>query len=187
VPLVTVVEFSEFECELCRQGADALRSALQRHRNEVRAVWKNYPLPQHRLARRAAGFALEARRLGGDSAFFAAADALFVPGTKLDDAGLERAAERAGLEVGALVAAARTTAHDPAIDADLALARRLGVSGAPTYFVNGRKIPGALTFAELEALLREELALARRVKAQGAGSVADLACGQRPSPAVAEP
>jgi len=179
-PLVTVVEFSEFECELCRKGSEALRGALLRHGGEIRATWKNFPLPQHALARRAAAFALEARRIGGDRAFFAAADALFAPGTKLDDPGLERAAARAGLDVTALAAAARTTDHDAAIDADLALGRRFGVTGAPTYFVNGRKVPGALSPPELEALLREELALARRVRANGAGSVLDLACGERP-------
>jgi len=179
-PLVTVVEFSEFECELCRKGSEVLRGALLRHAGEVRAAWKNFPLPQHALARRAAGFALAARKQGGDPAFFATGDALFVPGTKLDDQGLERAAARTGLDVNVLTASAGTTEHEAAIDADLALGRRFGVTGAPTYFVNGRKVPGALSTPEFEALLREELALARRVKSNGAGSVLDLVCGERP-------
>jgi protein-disulfide isomerase len=179
---VTVVEFSDLECELCRQGAESLRAALARHPNEIRAVWKHFPLPQHDRARYAASFALEARRIGRDSGFFAVIDALLAPGTVLDDRTLSRAAARARLEPDALLAVAGTSRHDAAIEADIAEARALRVTGAPTYFVNGRVVAGALSGAEFEAVLREELALARRVRAQGAGNVGDLACGVRLDP-----
>jgi hypothetical protein len=43
-------------------------------------------------------------------------------------------------------------------------------------------IAGALAAPELEGILREELALARRVRAHGAGNVADLACSERNQP-----
>jgi protein-disulfide isomerase len=179
---VTVVEFSDLECELCRKGAESLRSALARHPSEVRAVWKHFPLPQHDKARYAASFALEARRLGRDTGFFAVIDALLAPGTVLDDPTLSRAATRARLSPEALLAAAGTTAHEAAIDADIAEARALKVTGAPTYFVNGRVVAGALSGPELEAILREEIALARRVRSQGAGNVGELACGERHEP-----
>jgi protein-disulfide isomerase len=179
---VTVVEFSDLECELCRKGAESLRAALARHPSEVRAVWKHFPLPQHDKARYAASFALEARRLGRDPGFFAVIDALLTPGTVLDDPTLSRAAKRARLEPEALFAGAGSTKHDAEIDADIAEARTLKVTGAPTYFVNGRPIAGALSGPELEAILREEIALARRVRSQGAGNVGDLACGERHDP-----
>jgi protein-disulfide isomerase len=179
---VTVVEFSDLECELCRKGAESLRAALARHPAEVRAVWKHFPLPQHDKARHAAGFALEARRLGRDEGFFAVIDRLLVPGTVLDDATLSRAAIGARLQAQALFAGAGSPKHDAAIDADIAEARALKVTGAPTYFVNGRAIAGALSGPELEAILREEITLARRVRSQGAGNVGDLACGERLDP-----
>jgi protein-disulfide isomerase len=109
-------------------------------------------------------------------------DALLAPGTVLDDRTLSRAAARARLEPDALLAVAGTSRHDAAIEADIAEARALRVTGAPTYFVNGRVVAGALSGAEFEAVLREELALARRVRAQGAGNVGDLACGVRLDP-----
>jgi protein-disulfide isomerase len=180
--LVTVVEFSDLECELCRKGAESLRAALARHPSEVRAVWKHFPLPQHEKARYAASFALEARRLGREAGFFAVIDALLSPGTVLDDPTLSRAANRARLTPEALFAGAGSSKHDAAIDADIAEARALKVTGAPTYFVNGRVIAGALSGPELEAILREEIALARRVRSQGVGNVADLACGERQDP-----
>ncbi len=178
-PLVTVVEFTDFECELCRQGAEALRGALRAHPGELGAVLKHFPLPQHRLARYLANAALEARRVGGDKGFWAFADTLLQTGMKPDEAGLERAASRAGLDLDALLGPARDGAHDATVDADAALARKLGVTGAPTYFVNGRKVPGALSPAELETLLKGEIRLARRVRSLGSGAVSLLACGER--------
>jgi protein-disulfide isomerase len=175
-PLVELVEFSDLECELCREGEAAVAKVFRSHAAEMRVVWKNFPLPQHPLAKKAAAFALEARRVGGDAAFFAVTGALLERGAAPDEKGLARAAERAKLDLAALLAAAEGGAHEAQILEDLELARALGLTGAPTYFVNGRKIPGAVSAGELEAIVRTELALARRVRAKGAGSVADLAC-----------
>ncbi len=103
--------------------------------------------------------------------------ALLEPRVLLDDDSLAQALTHAGLDAAALLAASKAGSYDATLDGDIQLAEKLGVSGAPTYFVNGHKVPGALPVAELSALLGREIALARRVRAQGAGNVADLACG----------
>lgn len=177
--LVTVVEFSELECELCRQGDVALAAVRKARPNDVRVVWKNFPLPQHHRARLAAGVAFAARRLGGDAAFWAVMRALLEPGATLDEEGLTRAVARAGLDASKTMSAARAGSSDASIDADVKLAESLGITGAPTYFVNGQRVNGALSEPELRALVDKELALGRRVRAQGAGSVGELACGVR--------
>lgn len=177
--LVTVVEFSDLECELCRQGDAALAAVKKAHPNDVRVVWKNFPLPQHHRARLAANVAFAARRLGGDAAFWAVMHALLDPGVTLDDEGLARAVARAGLDATKILSAAHDGTFDPSIDEDVKLAQGLGISGAPTYFVNGQKVDGALPEPELRALVDRELALGRRVRTQGAGSVSELACGVR--------
>jgi protein-disulfide isomerase len=177
--VVTVVEFSDLECELCRQGDAALGAVLKAHAADVRVVWKNFPLPQHHRARLAAGVALAARRLGGDTAFWAVTHTLLEPRVKLDDDELTRAASRTGLDATTLVSVARGGAYDAEIDRDVKLGESLAVSGAPTYFVNGQRIAGALPEPELRALFERELSLGRRVRAQGGGLVAELACGVR--------
>jgi protein-disulfide isomerase len=177
--LVSVVEFSDLECELCRQGDAALAAVVKAHPGDVKVAWRNFPLPQHHRARLAAGVALSARKLGGDAAFWAVTRALLEPRVTLDDDALARAVGKSGLDAAKILDAARSGANDAVIESDIKLAEELGISGAPTYFVNGQKIPGALPEAELRALVERELALARRVRGQGAGLVADLSCGVR--------
>lgn len=175
-PLVTIVEFSDLECELCRTGELAVARSLAAHAREVRTAWKHFPLPQHRRARTAAGFALEARRTAGDKAFWSVVTALLEPGAAPDEQGLARAAGRARLEAAALLKAGEQGTHEARIEADIRLGEELGVTGAPTYFVNGRKVPGALPPLEFEALVQKELALARKVRSQARADVAELAC-----------
>lgn len=177
--LVTVVEFSDLECELCRQGDAAVAAVRKARPSDVRVVWKNFPLPQHRRARLAANVASAARRLGGDAAFWAVLRTLLEPGATLDEEGLTRAVARAGLDATKILSAAHDGTFDASIDADVKLAENLGITGAPTYFVNGQRVDGALPEPELRALVDKELALGRRVRTQGAGSVSELACGVR--------
>jgi protein-disulfide isomerase len=178
--LVTIVEFTEHACDYCREGEALVAGVLASRPQEVRSVWKTLPLPQHPRARYAASFALEARRTGGDAAFWAVTRVLF--GAKdglVDGAVFAEAAEAAKLDAAKLLAAAEHSAYDTSVDADQKLAESLGVSAVPTYFVNGRRIPGVVSPAEFRAIVSQELELARRVKRNGAGDVAELACGAR--------
>jgi len=176
--LVTIVEFSEHECELCRKGDTAVSAVLSARPREVRSVWKSRPLPQHSMALAASRLAFGARKLRGDSAFWALTAALLAE-TELDEAAFARAAESAGLDLAHLTVEAENPLHEAALRRDLDLARDLDVSAVPTYFVNGRRVDGVLPVGELRALVDREIALARRVRKNGAGSVAELACGAR--------
>jgi len=146
-------------------------------------VWKNFPLPQHHRARLAAGVALAARSAAGDRAFWSVTRALFEPRALLDDDSITQALKSAGVDAAALLAASKAGGYDASLETDLRLAEKLGVSGAPTYFVNGHKVPGALPPGEFAALLGREVALARRVRGQGGGAVSELACGVSPATA----
>jgi protein-disulfide isomerase len=179
--LVTIVEFTEHVCEYCREGDALVAAMLESRPTEVRSVWKSLPLPQHPRARYAVNFALEARRVGGDEAFWAVTRVFFGAKDGLEDPAIfGRAAEGSKLDAERLRTAADRAAHDSSVDADRRLAEALGVSEAvPSYFVNGRRVAGVLGLVEFRAIVAEELALARRVRRNGAGDVAELACGAR--------
>jgi protein-disulfide isomerase len=165
--LVTLVEFSDFECPYCKQVEPTLKALLARYPKTLRLVWKDYPLPQHKGARLLANFAAEASARGSNTAFWAVHDGLFARADEIDDGVLGELAGRAGLDGAPLLVAARTGAHDAAIQADIALGERLGVGGTPTFFVNGRRVQGVLPPEQFEALIRSELAGAERIVAHG--------------------
>jgi protein-disulfide isomerase len=165
--LVTVVEFSDFECPFCRQAEPTLHKLLDRFPKDVRLVWKNYPLPQHKNARLLANFAADASARGSSVGFWAVHDALFAHQEELDDGALGELAGKAGLDGALLLISAHAGVHDAAIHADMALAQKLGVKGTPTFFVNGRRVQGALALDQFEALIQEELKSGQRIVAHG--------------------
>jgi protein-disulfide isomerase len=178
--LVTLVEFSDFECTHCRALEPALSAVLARYPGQVRRVWRSFALPQHPHARRAAAFALAARELGGERAFWAVHAALLAASADaLGDASLRSLASRLGLDGPRLLAASDDPRRASELEQDHELARNLDIEGAPTLFVNGRRISGAVSAAVLDGVVREELDAARRVVRRGtrASSFEALFCG----------
>jgi protein-disulfide isomerase len=165
--LVTMVVFSDYECPFCRRVHPALKRLEARYKSELAIVWKNLPLAQHPNAASAARLALGARAAGGDASFWLVHDRLFEAESPLDSATLESVARSAGIDAGPLMAAVRRGDHQAEIDGDVALAKRLGVTGTPTIFVNGRRVGGAQPFSSFESLVREELSTAQRMADRG--------------------
>lgn len=179
--LVTVVEFSDFECPFCRRVQPALDTLLARHGGDLRIVWKNFPLDHHRRARPAAAFALEVYEKGGPTKFWKAHDQLFGSQNDLGDAGLSAIAGVLGMPAEPLLEASRQRARDPKIDADARLGQKLGVRGTPAFFVNGRLLSGAQPLERFESLVKEELESARNLVVGGTprSRVYDALCGVR--------
>ena len=130
-------------------------------------MWKDFPLPQHANARLLSNFAADAHRRGSNLGFWAVHDGLFAEAEAIDDGTLGRIAGRAGLDGALLLISAHAGAHDASIRADMDLGQKLDVSGTPTFFVNGRRIQGALPLEKFDALIQEELRTAQRIVARG--------------------
>ncbi|MEO7033761.1 MAG: thioredoxin domain-containing protein [Polyangiaceae bacterium] len=165
--LVTVVEFADFECPFCARAEPVLRTLLERYPKTLRLVWKNYPLPQHKNARLLANFAADANARGSSAGFWAVHDGLFAHQNALDDSTLGELAGKAGLDGALLLIAARAGLHDAEIRSDVAVAQKLGVNGTPVFFVNGRRLQGALALDPFDALIQEELKSAQRIVTRG--------------------
>jgi protein-disulfide isomerase len=165
--LVTLVEFSDFECPFCARVEPTLRTLLTRYPKALRLVWKNYPLPQHKNARMLASFAADANARGSSAGFWAVHDALFEHQNALDDSTLAALAGKAGLDGALLLVSARSGLHDAEIHSDIAVAQKLGVNGTPVFFINGRRVQGALGLDQFDALIQEELKSAQRIVARG--------------------
>ena len=165
--LVTLVEFSDFECQYCKRVEPTIQALLARYPKTLRLVWKDYPLPQHKRALLLANFAEEAFRRGSARGFWAVHDGLFALPDEPDDGALGALAGKAGLDGALLLISAHSGAHDAAIRADMRLGQKLSVTGTPTFFANGRRIQGALPLEQFDSLIQEELKTAQRIVAHG--------------------
>ncbi len=179
--LVTIVEFSDFQCPFCRRLQPALEEVLARHGGDVRLVWKNFPLAFHRDARPAAALALQAQAVGGDTRFWRAHDLLFASQRDLGEPALARVARDLGLDAATTLGAVRRGKFDARIDADIREGKRVGVNGTPVLYVNGRMLPGARPAAQLEVVVKDEIDWAKKLVAQGTprSRVYETLCGGR--------
>lgn len=141
---VTIVMFSDFECPHCGDVLPTLNALGARYPDQLRFLFRHNPLPSHSRALPAAIAASEAYAQRGDEGFWQMHDLLMSNPRGLADEHLIAYAEQVGLDAGRFRAALGGRAHRDAVEADQALAARFGATGTPTFFVNGRVIPGAV-------------------------------------------
>ena len=159
--LVTIVQFSDVQCPFCARVEPTLDELRRQYGDDLRVVWMNNPLPFHRDALPAANFLIEAQTQGGDEAFWRAHDLLFANNRELGQPALERYASQLGLDVSATMRAVETNRYQERIEAEQALARDLGATGTPSFFINGRSLRGAQPIAAFTAMIDAELGRAR--------------------------
>ena len=164
---LTVVVFSEFQCPFCRKGTALLKRILEEYGDDVRIVFKNYPLPFHKDAYLASEAALAAEAQGK---FWEMHDVLFKNQRTLSKQHLEEFAEKLGLDMVLFRKDIVSRRFRETIEAQMEDGRNVGVRGTPNYFVNGRVVKGAVPFDEIRPLLDEELS---RGRALVKGGVAD--------------
>jgi protein-disulfide isomerase len=150
---VTIVEFVDFESPHCRRLQPELARILEYYPERVRLLTRDLPLPYHRSARNAAHAAHCAAE---QSAYWAFYDLILLEQPKLAPA--EHYAARLDLDSGRFDACMHSGRHADRISADMALAASLGVRRAGTLFVNGLYLTGRPTYADIERVVRDELA-----------------------------
>lgn len=162
--LVTIVEFTDYQCAYCARSQETISALRDTYKDDLRVAVAAHPLPMHDRARPAALAALAAAEQGKLAAMHAR---LFVGQKALDDAGIQRAAADVGLDVAKFDAARRSPAVAASLDLAEALGRTAGVTGTPTFFVNGRRVVGAQPLEKFRAIVDEEIAKARALVASG--------------------
>lgn len=151
---VTIVEFADFQCPFCGLAEPNVEALLALYPDDVRVVYKHFPLPQHANARGAANAAECARAQGPapDGYFWEMHDLLFANQASLGPAALADYASRIpGLDVAAWQTCFDARTYDARVKADASLAEDIGVNGTPTFLINGERIVGAQPLATLQA------------------------------------
>jgi Na+/H+ antiporter NhaA len=144
---VTLVEYGDFACTYCGQAERVIRELLESFGDDVRYVWRHLPLndvhPQAQMAAEASEAA------GAQGRFWEMYDTLLSHQGDLRPEDVARYAEQLGLDAGRVMQELRRRVHAPRVSKDVASADESGVSGTPTFFVNGRRHYGAYDLATL--------------------------------------
>jgi protein-disulfide isomerase/uncharacterized membrane protein len=164
-PTVTIVEYSDYECPYCRLEHRRVRALVARHPDRVRLVHRHFPLdtrchpglkrPFHEHACQFALFAACAARQG---LFWEANDALIfaLEQRRPERVRLEDLAVRIGLEAGLLRRCGEEGKAGEVVAADIREGIARGVTGTPTYWVNGERQEGTISPAVLRSFLADE-------------------------------
>jgi protein-disulfide isomerase len=155
---VTVVKYADFECAFCQYFAQQAKPVMEKYKDRVRFVMKQYPMnPQcnpymqgydkHPNACHASLAAICAGRQGK---FWEMHEKLYAVAPNLDPAANRRAAGELGLDLAAFDACLTDPATKTRIDRDIEIAKRAAIYGTPRTFVNGRLLTGANSAEALE-------------------------------------
>jgi predicted DsbA family dithiol-disulfide isomerase len=152
--LITIVEYSDFQCPYCRELAPTLSNVLAKYGSLVRLVWKDYPLPIHSFAKEAA----EAARCAAEQGWFwQYHDMLFKKQAEFASQAFLEFARDMGLDITAFASCLRAGKYRADVAAGVEEAQQLGITSTPTVFVNGRRITGVVPFEVLDRILVDEL------------------------------
>jgi len=157
---VTLVEFSDFECPVCRSLHDVLRGMLPKY-PQVRVVFKDYPLDSIHPWARTAALAGRCAYQQDHKAFWKVYDAIYdqqqvISAENVWSKMADFAAE-AGLNPDTFKSCMASPEAAAAVDASRANGQQLEVNSTPTVFVNGRRFVGADAHV-LEQYIQYELA-----------------------------
>jgi Na+/H+ antiporter NhaA len=149
---VTLVEYGDFECPYCGQAETIVRELLASSEDDVRYVWRHLPLSDVHASAQLAAEAAEAA--GAQGAFWEMYDAFLSHQDALTPQDISRVAHELSLDVERLWAEVRGHEHAARVAEDVASADASGVSGTPTFFINGRRHRGAYDIDTLKAAVR---------------------------------
>jgi len=153
---VTIVEFSDFECPFCLQDVPVLAQIESAYKGKVRRVFREFPLRQiHAHAQGAAEAALCA---GEQNRFWEMHDLLFQEPRTLLPEDFSKKAESLGLNSAKFKSCMESGKEKEIINQDIAEGTKLGITGTPATFINGRMINGAKPYDAFARVIDEELA-----------------------------
>jgi protein-disulfide isomerase len=151
---ITIVEFSDYQCPFCSRVNPTLAKIRETYGDRVKIVFKDFPLPNHPQAPKAA----EAARCAGDqNKYWEMHDAMFANQRALEVPALKQAARAIGLDGTAFDQCLDSGKWQAAVRAGSELGEQMGVNSTPTLYVNGRAVIGAMPFENFKVIIDEEL------------------------------
>lgn len=152
---VTIVEFSDYQCPFCARVNPTLERVRVTYGDKVKIVFKDFPLPNHAQAPKAA----EAAHCAGEQGkYWEMHDRMFADQRALDVPKLKESAAALGLDAAKFGQCLDSGKHAGLVTAGTAQGEKMGVNSTPTLYINGRALIGAQPFEAFKQVIDEELA-----------------------------
>ncbi len=152
---VTIVEFTDIHCPFCQKVLPTLTQLLSRYGDKVKLVYKDFPIDSlHPNARKGHEAARCAHEQGK---FWPYHDKLFAASPKASPEDLKAYAKEVGLDLSAFEKCFSDGKYVKAVQDDIEEGRRIGVTGTPAFFINGRHMAGAQPLENFVQIIDDEL------------------------------
>lgn len=148
---VEIVEYGDYQCPYCGAAYPVIKEIQKKFGNQVKFVFRNFPLSEIHEHANAAALAAEAANLQGK--FWEMHDIIYEHQKHLNNDELLAMAKKIGLSISQFQHDIQSEALQQRIDADLESGMRSGVNGTPSFYVNGNKFDGGAE--DLENMLLE--------------------------------
>ncbi len=152
---ITIVEFSDFQCPYCVRAEQTVKDLLAAYPDKVRLFYRDYPLPFHGDAQKAAEAAHCAQDQGK---YWEMHDKLFANQQKLAVSDLKGYARELGLDAGRFDRCLESGEKAKVVEGHKKAGEDAGVSGTPAFFINGRPLSGAQPLESFKQIVDQELA-----------------------------
>jgi protein-disulfide isomerase len=162
--LVTIVQFSDFQCPFCSRVEPTISKVMDEYKGKVRVAWRDLPLPFHPNAMPAA---IAARAAKDQGKFWEMHDKIFADQQHMDRPTYEKYAQDLGLNMGKFKAALDAEKGKDSIKADSDAGGKIGARGTPAFFINGKFLSGAQPFEMFKAKIDDEIKNAEAMVAKG--------------------
>jgi protein-disulfide isomerase len=152
---VTLVEFSDFQCPFCKKATETVQALKKKYGSKLNVVFKQYPLPFHNHAAKAAEAALCANDQGK---FWQLHDQMFIDQSKLAVADIKTSAKKLGLNMAKFEKCLDSSAKSGEVKSNINEGQDVGVKSTPTFYINGQLLSGAQPLETFSELIDAELA-----------------------------
>jgi len=151
---VTIVEFSDFQCPFCSKAVSAANAIVRQFPKDVKLVYKQFPLDQHRDAEFGAEASLAAQAQGK---FWEMHDLLYAGFPDLSRKTVFGYAQKLGLNMQQFQTDVDSHKYKNRVQMEEKQGEDASVGGTPTFFIDGKKYNGIFDVATVGPLIRKEM------------------------------
>lgn len=151
----TLIEYGDYECPACQQAHPAVKILISHFGNDLRFVFRNYPLREMHAYAEMAAEAAEAA--GAQNKFWPFHDSVFERQQHLDAGYLDQCARQLGLDMPRFEKEVNDEVYRPRVQDDLDSGDRAHIRGTPSFFLNGEHVDTSFGLETLQSAIEDVL------------------------------